>query len=424
MTAVLLSEKDVAWRGIRFLDPLGRTFYCNESYYKAIYPDKVETACRLLSSDAFGMLRERGFVPAAAIAGLRMERFPLILKLDTEYFEVPPEHWGPLLLRDAALTFCDINLALLEYGMGLLDGHKGNFVVQRNSCPRWCDLGSIVPMAETQLTGLEEFIRYFVYPLRLRATSFVFSKLMQYYYSRGCSHEEAALLLGKSMSVPGRTRREALVALRTLIADLQFEFEETLWSGYHDQRDFTFGQCPNPVQPERHERRKVLTEHIAALKPQSVIDYGANAGFFSIYAAKCGAEVIAYELDDQAASKCHRNFRTCPEQYRVKVAQHGFTSHAHRPAELVLALALTHHLFHTHAYSFEAIARILAASTTKHLITEYMPNGLGVGKPHPDPLPPAYAEKVFLDELSRYFPSVRCVEYADYTHRRLILATK
>jgi predicted O-methyltransferase YrrM len=420
----VLSESEVDWVGVRFLDPLGRTFLHEGKYHKAIYPEKVPAALSLLGSHSLAMLQERGFVPRASQSTLRMDAYPLIIELETEYFSVDPRDWGPLMIKDAALAYCDINLALCEQDLGLHDGHKGNFVIQRNSAPRWCDLGSIGPVTSDGLTGVDEFIQYFVYPLLIRSRSRHFDRLMQHFFSSGCTHDEAKLLLGQTISGRRASRRDVFLELKRFIEDIPFEFEKTLWSDYQDRFDFSSDPNASSQPKDPHARKEVLKRLIQSMEPAHVIDFGANAGYFSIHAARCGAEVIAYELDEQAASKCHLNFRRCSPDLRMKVARSGFQTHRHRKADLVLALALTHHLFFTHRYSFEALARILSESTTKFLVTEYMPNGLGVGKPHPDPIPPAYALPRFLEELSKRFTKVECIDYVGYQHRKLIVASK
>ena len=42
MNYPMIPESSVEWRGIRFLDPLGRTFRLDGRFYKAVYPGKAE----------------------------------------------------------------------------------------------------------------------------------------------------------------------------------------------------------------------------------------------------------------------------------------------------------------------------------------------------------------------------------------------
>lgn len=120
---------------------------------------------------------------------------------------------------------------------------------------------------------------------------------------------------------------------------------------------------------------------------------------------------------------CHVNFSKFSPALNLKVAMRSFdVPAAEKCPDLALALALTHHLYFTHHYPFDILAEKLAACTTDVLLTEFMPHGLGVGKPHIDPLPESYTLDVFIHELGKYFQSLEVVDYKGFAHRKLIIA--
>ena len=55
-----LDSPDLEWIGIRFIDPLGRVFRRNGTYYRAIYNDKVPFTNALLSEGLIGALADKG----------------------------------------------------------------------------------------------------------------------------------------------------------------------------------------------------------------------------------------------------------------------------------------------------------------------------------------------------------------------------
>ena len=76
-----------------------------------------------------------------------------------------------------------------------------------------------------------------------------------------------------------------------------------------------------------------------------------------------------------------------------------------------MAMALTHHLYFSQQWSLKDIARLLSQQTSSTLITEFMANGLGGTRPHPNPLPENYHVGVFAAHLEHYFTHVEVVDY-------------
>jgi hypothetical protein len=84
-------------------------------------------------------------------------------------------------------------------------------------------------------------------------------------------------------------------------------------------------------------------------------------------------------------------------------------------ADVVIALALVHHLALAQGMSFQEVVRQLASLTSRDLVVEFMPNGLGGTpqnpRPVPDPLPDWYQLDAFLAALRKSFTTVEVVDY-------------
>lgn len=423
-----LRESEIQWWPYGYMDPATRTFLHEGIYYRAVKPKAQAYVESLFRSGLMNMLQQHGFIPETEFCEFKISGYTSVLRQETEFFTVPPQQWNPVLVKDTALMYVNMCSLLCDHGFGLVDGHPFNIIIQKNSRPKWCDIGSIVPLEnENDLCGLAEFIRHFVYPLLLRSKNQAFGKISRYYLGEGCTDEEANLLLKTVLKVGGK-RRTVLNGLLDIIHSIDFPFHKTLWSDYHKEYH---GERPNSVLLDLnnqdfksvHVRDAVLKRIFRLLTPRHVIDYGANAGIQSLLIAQTGAEVLACELDEQAASRCYLNFLNFSDKLRVKVALAPFGAPpAEKVPDLALALALTHHLFFTHHYNFEVMARTLASCTTDILITEFMPNGLGVGKPHISPLPEDYTLEIFTRELGRFFRSIEVVDYIGFEHRKLIIA--
>lgn len=416
----MYKQDELEWIGVRFLDANVRTFRMRDTFYKAVLPARRDYVGRLFEQGTIPRLEEMECIPRTRRTDLAVEGFAAVYEQYTEYFNITPEQWNPLLHKDAALLFLRLNKELAREGLGTVDGHPGNIVVQKNGRPFWCDIGSFVPLGDNPLVGIDEFIRHFVYPLLLRAKGPELGKLSRYLLKAGCTEEEARFLLGGG--IPRRPDRAAMLdMLEELVSGVEIGFASTTWTGYHGELQWE-GTDPEDAKVETGSpaRTAMLKRIIRLLRPERVVDFGANGGFYSQVAAHTGAEVLAVELDEGACAECHVNFNRSPADARMKVALSGIYVPDRLP-DLALALALSHHMFFTHNYRFEVMAKTFADSTSRHLITEFMPNGLGVGRNIPDPLPPHYRVEVFARELERHFAQVEVAPYPGYAHRMLLI---
>ncbi len=130
--------------------------------------------------------------------------------------------------------------------------------------------------------------------------------------------------------------------------------------------------------------RQILTD----LKPSRVLDIGANTGVFSALAASTGATVIALERDASAAESLFRMSRksSLPIQTihadlarptpsvgwnnrETSTLLHRLQGHA----DLVLMLAVIHHLILMEQIPLPAIIDLVHSLTSRHLVLEWVP---------------------------------------------------
>ena len=130
--------------------------------------------------------------------------------------------------------------------------------------------------------------------------------------------------------------------------------------------------------------RQVLEE----LKPERVLDIGANTGVFSALAAGHGAEVVALERDAAAAESLYRmshNSRLSIQTIHADLARptpavgwenHETSSLLHRleaKSDMVLMLAVIHHLILMEQIPISAILDLAHKLTSRHLVLEWVP---------------------------------------------------
>ena len=414
--------EQLAWIGTRFLDPIGRVFKYEDAYFRAVYPDKKEYVEQLFSLGIVERLDQNGWLVQMERADISVAGYALVLRASAAPFDVRGHEYSRSMLREAALAWLDMNLLLWQWNMGLMDAHPGNFQVFGACRPTWVDLGSIVPIGNDPAQGLHEFMKNFVFPLVLIGKSNQLSRVARLLIKDGgVSAEEFRDLCGHSLPIVG-SRPQILHGLRDLVEGLAFAHGCSTWGDYGNDRlngvDYSGAFKPSP-----DPRASKILELIEEANPKTILDLGANDGFFSARAAARGYEVLAVDSDEEALERFYAWLKKSPVPLSASISVEDVV-YCRKQADLVLALALTHHLSLSQKFKFDFIAKHLADRTRRTLILEYMPNGLGVGgKVVPDPLPPFYSLECCLHELRKHFFRVGVVNYdrpADVSPRTLI----
>lgn len=405
-----LDITDVQWQGVRFLDRNFRTFFYDGSYYKALLPTAEAWMEPAFLEGFFNTLHDRGFIPRMEKADIRMDGFLEIYKQETDFFSIYLSSFPPDMLKDAALLYLDLCSWLHDNNVSLIDGHAGNFIIQKNAQIRWCDVGSfsVFDQAVT-VDSLRQFFYNILGPLFIREKFPHSGDLVRHFaYHNDLKAAAAAEMFGIRIDFyDSMDLKESLSQLREMIQALQFQFTPTTWSNYY-----------TPVENEdvldyESNRVKIFDNIIKDLRPKHIIDIGANTGFFSRRAAVNGAEVLSLDADEAAVNKHYVYIKQNGYSGNVKPALASFSSlppGRGKVGDLAIALALTHHLFLSQHYNWAVIAEYLAAHTTKNLLTEFMPNGLSMTE-EPKWLPHNYSLDNFQRQLLRFFEKVRPITY-------------
>ena len=151
----------------------------------------------------------------------------------------------------------------------------------------------------------------------------------------------------------------------------------TRWGNYYAETNYT------PAGFEH--KRRVVREWVRRVAPRVVWDVGANTGEFSRIAAQEGALVVSVDSDPMAVERNYVECRTRSSNVlalsmdlanpspALGWASHERSSFIERgPADLVLALAIVHHLTITGNVPFSDISSFLAA-TGRNIVVEFVP---------------------------------------------------
>ncbi|MFN2604030.1 MAG: class I SAM-dependent methyltransferase [Gemmatimonadaceae bacterium] len=332
---------------------------------------------------------------------LRPDRIPVVTL---------PYEWCFSQLRAAALLTLDVQAMALAHGMILKDASGFN-ILFRGSSPVFIDTLSFARLEKGQpWLAYRQFCQHFLAPLAIQAFVDVRLRELQRSYLDGVPLDLASRLLPpatwlhpwalihihlharavarfapthKGTSPKNRkvsqSGLEGLTAhLRSAVNGIDWKPETTEWSTYEDSHAYSAAA---------HNSKRLTVERILrGAAPTRVLDLGANTGEYSRLARSIGAEVIAVDGDPAAVEKM---FKRCVRERESGIttlcldlanpsAEKGW-AHEEWPsfstrarADVVLALALVHHLAIGNNVPLPEIASYLAR-LGQRVVIEWVP---------------------------------------------------
>jgi ribosomal protein L11 methylase PrmA len=204
--------------------------------------------------------------------------------------------------------------------------------------------------------------------------------------------------------------------LESTVKALAHEPGGTTWDGYYEKTNYT---------TEAFEAKKALVgEWLGQARPANVWDLGANDGTFSRLAADQGAQVVSFDFDPSCVERNYRREResgdgrvlpllldlTNPSPALGWMCEERESWPDRGPADLVLALAVVHHLALGNNVPLPRVADGLARCSRAWLLVEFVPREdsqaarllAGREETFPD-----YTEAHFLAALGRSFEPVK-----------------
>jgi SAM-dependent methyltransferase len=151
------------------------------------------------------------------------------------------------------------------------------------------------------------------------------------------------------------------------------------------------GTLTHYTQAESEQKRAWVRAALEECNPAHVLDVGANTGEFSVLAAECGAQVVALERDAEAAERIvQMSLAKEPAGQRIQTIHADLArptpavgwangeSSALLPRlegrfELVMMLAVIHHLLLLEQIPLAAILELCHRLTRRFLVVEWVP---------------------------------------------------
>ena len=166
--------------------------------------------------------------------------------------------------------------------------------------------------------------------------------------------------------------------LRSTIRGLKWDPKGTEWADYYNDTNYTRAGIDH--------KRELVSRFLKSAEPEMVWDLGANNGPFSRLASEQGIFTLSFDIDPAAVEQ---NYRQCRKEAETRLLplRADLTNpspaigwaNAERmsllergPADLVMALALIHHLAISNNVPLDRVAEFFAAAG-RQLIIEWVP---------------------------------------------------
>jgi ribosomal protein L11 methylase PrmA len=326
-----------------------------------------------------------------------------------------PYEWSFGQLRDAALLTLELQERALARGFTLRDASAYNvqFVAGR---PLFIDTLSFEPREEgAPWAGYRQFCEHFLVPLALMSRVDVRTASLLRAHLEGVPLDLGSRLLPRRTwfragllfhvhlhamaqrryadrgvvtpsDSPATPRRGVSLSaatglvrsLRSAVESLDWTPSGTEWADYTQDNNYSPGAA--------HSKRDHVLGFLRGLGARTAWDLGANTGEYSRAAREVVPSVLAFDLDPAAVERNYRRVRaegetgvlpllldlTNPSPALGWAHRERLSLEERGPADVLLALALVHHLAIGHNLPLERVAEFLAR-LGRNLIIEFVP---------------------------------------------------
>ena len=328
-----------------------------------------------------------------------------------------PTEWTAEQFHKAAALTLKLHEDAIKIGWGLKDASAWN-VVFLGLTPVFVDLLSFEPLRHKFWHAAGQYSRHFLLPLYLNKLHILRPNQAMQLWRDGVPPQEAKHLAGtrrflsrywplmsehKDKNNQGHAESHSYQDILGFQSKLCQGFKwmldgvlprkvsdrETVWGTYEDSRD-------HYTDTELQFKRKTLGLWLKELKPNLIIDIGCNAGEFSEIAVSYGARAICWDADSEALGLLARRYDKSNSFFPILSAIDdlsggrgwvgeefpGLMSRIENRADIVLFLAITHHLAIAGSIPLKEIAKLLSRLCKRgviyELISESDPKLLGL----------------------------------------------
>ena len=393
-----------------FRDPSGFLFSRNGVLYRQVNRRYEKEYARFMESGLYDRLVKAGLLVPHVEAeqdSATPEAYKIIQPEHVPFISYPYE-WSFGQLKDAALATLSIQRRALKVDMSLKDASAYNIQFLRGKATLIDTLSFEMYKEGQPWVAYRQFCQHFLAPLALMAVRDVRLNQLLRVYIDGVPLDLASGLLPASTrfnfgllthihlhataqrrysgaevkSRAATMSRQAMTglidSLDSAIRKLEWKPGGTEWGNYYDITNYSDAAFEH--------KKELVREWSARVKPSLVWDLGANNGVFSRVAGESNAFVVSSDIDPTAVEQNYRQVKRDKAENLLPLLidltnpspSIGWSNEerdsfgGRGPADMVLALALIHHLAISNNVPLLQVADFFA-SVGKWLVIEFVP---------------------------------------------------
>lgn len=357
------------------VDPGGRVFHYRGRVFRLVSdPRRAEIAKELLQSGHAASLFSAGLVQTWIPGDVQVAGAALVLEHRRIPFESHPAEFSQLMHWQAARCVAGLAATLNSNGWTLMDAHPWNIMFEHGK-PVFIDFGSIIEGSELGSDWHEEFYRYFAAPLWLAARGF--TGLAGDYRREHRQGFGLRLMQNRLIRKISRYFGSASVS-RWLEANRPSSGGRGEWSDYEQAHGSAAGR------EARTEKQVFVQRALEEQAPGKVLDCAANNGFYAVMAAGAGAEVAAFDYQEDCVDTLCERARD--GKLSITPAKMDFTSPTppfglglegrsafeRYHSDMTLVLGLVHHVCITQRLPIGVFCRICSRFSSTDILLEFV----------------------------------------------------
>jgi SAM-dependent methyltransferase len=401
---------DITPQYFSFRDNAARVVERNGIYYRYIFQEYKNEYDHLISSGLYTKLLENNLLISHAEV-TRDNELPQVYKVikpEQISFLSYPFEWSYSQWRKVVLSYIEINLIALNYGMILKDATPYNFYLNKGNGVLLDTTSFTFFQQPNYWTSYRQFCEEMLGPFSLmhynghkwgRLTQASHNGLSLAFISRNLPYKSWLNLTclihlhlhSKSYNKPVNYEQEEhlglnIEKLNELLSMLKITI--TKWDKCYQYKNHWLTYYEKDIETEEYLLDKEITikELIKYCNPKSVLDLGANTGKFSEIATQFADSVIALEFDERCVDEIENrisenknsNLNTLLGDLSETSPDFGLNGKEHKSifkrakSDLVLSLALVHHLALPKMIPFELISKLLYEFSNCFVIIEFI----------------------------------------------------
>lgn len=396
---------DIQLHPASYKDKDSQILVINNKIYREIKKSYENNYKMLMKSGLYEELTQKGHL-IKHYETTKSETNKRLIKPEEIFISYPYE-WCFSQLKDAALLTLEIQKTALKYNMSLKDANCYN-VQFHNGKPIFIDTASFEKYEEgTIWQAYKQFCMNFIAPLALMAYKNSCLVCLLKTYINGIDLNLASSLLplksifninillhihqhakiqkkyennNKKINIQ-YSKLQMVILIDNLIKtikSIKMKPKYSCWKDYYKKTNYTDNSF--------HQKISIINEYKAELQPHSLVDIGANNGFFSRLFKNICKQIICIDSDYNAIEKNYNETKNAKENniyplvidFTNPTPNLGWNNEERfsfydriKNIDMVMALAIIHHLAISNNIPLYNIAKTFS-KTGKYLIIEFI----------------------------------------------------